>query len=916
MIKYFKLVSFCLLFWILSSVAALGQGRVVGSAVTAVQAFGLSTGSQEATVLTLASEFRSFYPEEVGRLNVDIQSPEQFFGAKIGGMHLSYELVSSYMRYLASVSNRVHLRLDGATYEGRPFISLLISASSNFKNVQPQGVLSSQISKDLLVNWLGYSVHGNEASGVNASVVMAYLLAAGEGSYITDILEKSVVVMVPALNPDGVSGYANWANSNISFAVNTDEHNREFKQQAPTSRSNHYWFDLNRDWLFAQHPEIRSVLRLFHEWNPHIVNDFHEHGNVSGTYFSPGIKSSTNPLIDSQNWDLTDKIARYHASYMDRIGTIYFSREGYDSFYTGKGAAYPSLAGSIGILFEQPNPKGLNNFRQGVELNLSDMIRNQVFCSFSSLVAGAELKKEIFSYSERVKKESKINVAKNPNEAYVFSAGNDISLRNEFFNILDAHNINYYKLKENLSGSSSLGGTFVVPLDQEYPAIIKTIFETQLDFVDSSFYDLSTWTIPMAFNLEYSKMNVPRNKMEESTFNANLSTAQIVSLPEKSEYAYLFSMEDYYSYNFLYYLLGNGVFVKASDRPFSYAVSGQNIDFGTGSIMIPVMSQPFGSDRLYEIICNYFQKHSALDNSFSEIDERGFVAKGVVKVHALTAGRGVDFDLGSRKFVRVTLPSIAIITGKGTTYSSAGELWHLLDQRFRIPVTLLDHSLISAASLSNYNVIVCTNDFGMDKGAQQELAKWAGASGNLFIAINAGARFATKSGIAKIDFKSLSSGSGVSEDDGNTGDELAVGSYISKKNAGRTTFFNGVILRSVIDESHPLSIGVGSGNSYSSSSNASLVSGSNASLVVMPVFKRSNLVANNLSSSFSTYSVIAPDPLLSGYLSNSTTTAIANTPYIIAKKGFVFFPDNPYFRAYWLGTSRTFMNALFFRELF
>ena len=827
-----------------------------------------------------SKELNSFYPQEIINLNKEILSPEQFLGCKMGTQHLTYESVYNYMRYLASVSKRVELEIKGNTYENRPVVSLAISSE---KNINKLDMVRGHNTSGLLVNWLGYSVHGNEASGVNASVIMAYLLAASEDKYVQNILDKTVVVIIPALNPDGVSRYANWVNSNISYAINKDGYNRESKEPAPSSRSNHYWFDLNRDWLFAQQPEIQAVLRAFHEWNPHIVNDFHEQGFVSGTYFSPGIKTSNNPLLDKENWELTDKMSEFHDSYMERVGNLYFSREGYDNFYTGKGAAYPSLFGSIGILYEQPNSKGLVRIEDGVEISLANMIRNQVYCSFSSLVGGVALKDNIFAYHKKIADANIANSVKNPNEAYVFNGGADISLLNEFLNVLDAHHVKYYRLKENVSGKlSNASASFAVPLSQENPDVIRTIFEKQLDYIDTTFYDISAWTVPLAFNISYSKTKVASSQMEDVVV---LNSSALV--PAKSDYAYVFGMDDYYSYNFLYYLLNNGVFLKASDRTFTFNVNGSDIDFGVGSIIVPVVHQSFGSDKLYEIIANYFKM--APTRAFPNTFERGFVAKGVVNVYALSSGRGVDFDLGSPKFSHITLPSIAIITGKGGNYGTIGELWHLLDQRFRIPVTLLDYSLISAGSLAKYNVIVCTNDFKMEANAKEELAKWA--QNNMFIAVEEGVKFAAKSGIAKIELKSLS----------REVDSL-VDSYIYRRDSRRVRYFSGVILNSLIDVSNPLSCGVNGNNGVGK--------------VSLPVLKENNYIAMNVKGSLSVFSTISTDPLMSGYLSNYSTKVIAGSPYIVSKKGFVFFPDSPYFRAYWLGTSRIFMNALFFRELF
>ncbi len=842
-------------------------------------------------------DFNYFFPSKAQTFNKEILSPEAFFGAKTAEMHLTYEMVYSYMTYLERVSNRVVLETLGMTYESKPFSCATITSAANIKNLEAireahleeitTGVKSGSGSVPT-VSWLGYSVHGNEASGINASVVVAYVLAACEDKYITDILDNSVVLLLPALNPDGCSRYANWVNSNISFAKNTDVLNREGREPSPGSRSNHYWFDLNRDWLLAVHPEGRAILKALHHWQPTIVSDFHEQGTATGTFFSPGIESKTNKVIFPSNWEMTNKIAAFHQSYMEDIGTLYFSRDAFDDFYPGKGGCYPDLLGTIGILYEQPNPRGLNRVRELTELSLAVSVRNQIFCSFSALDAAVTLREDLREYRRNYLKWQKSMFAQFSGKGYVFTTGNDISMGREFTSLLDAHGINYSLNSADISAGGVLYAkeqSFIVPLEQSTISVIRTIFETELEFKDSTFYDISGWTPALAYNLKYNLVSIPAGQISSSNNATPVVREAKLPLVKKAGFAYLFEMDDFYSYNFLYYLLNKGVYLKASDAQFHFKMDGKTKLFSNGTVMIPTKLQKFSEEELHEIITSYFKKVDELGFVVvrNETPDRGFIEKGLVKVYSVDSGAGQEFDLGSERFRWISKPSIAILVGSGASYGSVGEIWHLLDYKFRIPVTLLDNSSLSAATLSNYNVIILVNDMNLSKSSNDELTTWARR--NTLITIGGGVQFANRNNLTNIKFGSV----------GREPLDSSLISYAYNLFNRRSSAFTGVVLSTKIDLSHPLAIGLKD--------------------ATLPVFKGGSLVLDKSRSPYSIVSRLSSKPLLSGYMTPAVVKSIKETPYLISQRGLVFFPDNPNFRGYWLGTSRTFMNAILFREL-
>jgi len=822
-----------------------------------------------------AQNLSFYYPQEIKQLNTEIPTPKDFLGFEVGQQYISYDQTVAYLRLLAQKSDRIQIVENGFTHEKRPLIFLTISSKDNLTNLEKirqthldlcNAEKSGNISVEQLpiITWLGYSVHGNEATGINASVVVAYILAASNDDFINKVLENNVIILQPALNPDGSQRYSTWVNSNRSQSENSDESTRELREPAPSSRSNHYWFDLNRDWLFVQNPESYYRMEQFYKWMPTFVNDYHEHGNTSGTYFSPGIENSTNPLIPDENWVITKKISDYHANALSSIGTMYFSKENYDDFYTGKGAALPDLTGGIGVLYEQPNPRGFVREKDGIKIRFTDMLKNQVYCSVSALKAALEMKNELLTYQKNFFIDKRRDAEKDPVKGYVFGSKLDISLSGEFMKILKTHDIDVYKLNRTITiGQNTFDKdySYIVPCNQNKYSVIKTIFEKTTIYKDSSFYDVTTWTIPLGLNINYSELKDISGIKGEKT--DRISYTEISKVP-LTNYAYLFEISDYYSYKFLYYLQSKGIMLKACDSPFAIVKDGNVHQFKAGVIMITVKEQPFSIEETNKILNDY-------------------TLGPKISILAVNNGTADKFDLGSGHFKVISKPEIAILTGKGATYSSIGEIWHLMDIRFGIPISIIDVDIIADINLNKYNTIILTNSFKLTKEASDKLSSCA--VNNTLIVIGAAYKTANELGLSDIN---------TIKDKGQK-DSTVYGKYSDYLDRNNSSSINGIILNSNLDLTHPLAYGLSSGET--------------------PLFKEGEIFISKPLNKYITPVSYSDNPLMSGYLGKKYPNMIKGTPAVLAGKNLIYFVDDPYFRACWLGSSRLLMNSLFFREL-
>ena len=802
--------------------------------------------------------------------NPNIPTPKSSIGHQVGDWHITHDKLVQYMYTLASSSDRITIENRGATFEGRPLLLLTITSANNHLNIetirQQHLELTQKEPSTININEMpivvqqGFSIHGNEPSGSNAALAVAYYLAAAQGPAIDTLLNNTVILFDPSYNPDGLQRFAYWANTNKSKNINPDPNDREYDEVWPGGRTNHYWFDMNRDWLPVQLPESRARIATFHKWMPNILTDHHEMGTNSSFFFQPGIPSRTHPLTPQQNQDLTGEIGSYHATAFDKIGSFYYSKESFDDFYYGKGSTFPDINGSIGILFEQASSRGHAQESVNGILTFPFTIRNQFTAALSTLEAAVAMRQKILSYQQEFYQQAFKEAAKA--DAIVFGDEKDPSKAYHLAEILMRQNIQVHKIANDFTSKGkryTKESSYAVPKNQRQHRLINAMFEKRTKFKDSLFYDVSAWTLPLAFNLDYNQ-DIPTDKVGEKITTL---TKPAANAPKYSEYGYLMQWHDYYTPKALNMLLKKGIRAKVGMTPFT----SQNKEYDYGTILIPVQNQDLSPKDIAKAV--------------EEI-----VAQTGVTIDPANSGQTQKINLGSNQFKALKLPKVAMLVGNGINPYDAGEIWHLFDQRYDMHITKLDTKNFRRVDLSKYTDIImpATRGNALNKDAAKKLKTWIQNGGTL-IGYKSAGKWLEKNEFMKMTFKSNKT----------TATDI---SFEQRSNYNGAQYIGGAIFQTTLDRSHPIAFG------YKNKS--------------LPVFRNTTLFVEADKNSYNNPIKYTASPLLSGYISLPNLELLKNTvPFKKAKLGrgnILYFTDNTNFRAFWYGTNKLLMNAIFFGD--
>lgn len=728
-----------------------------------------------------------------------LKSPEAFLGYKIGTRYTPHWRVVSYYQYVAqTMPANVKLVQYGETNEHRPLYTAFISSAeniSNLENIRTNNLRLANLAKDKAmpsenapaIVWLSYNVHGNETSSSEAGLLTVFALADPNNAQSKEWLKNTVVIMDPCVNPDGRDRYVNWFNSVVGTQYNPRLDSREHREPWPGGRSNHYNFDLNRDWAWQTQIESQQRIKVYNQWMPQVHVDFHEQSINSPYYFAPAAQPYHDAITKWQR-DFQVTIGKNHAKYFDKNNWLYFTKEVFDLFYPSYGDTYPIYNGAIGMTYEQGGggSSGLGaDTDEGDTLTLYDRAMHHFTTSLSTVeissLNAASLLKEYRKFFNDA-----VTAANSEYKAYVIkNKPEDKERISALLTLLDKNAIQYttgsgagrgYSYHTGKEESFTVGqGDIVISAAQPRSTMVRLLFEPQSRLVDSATYDITAWSMPYAYGLTAfaSKAAITGGGAVSKDSVKNSST---------DSYGYVIPWVGVSSARAVGQLMSAGIKMRFSESPFE--VSGKS--FARGAVIILKKgNEKFGSALWAEVakICDQ-------NNVTMSAVSTGFVDKG--------------YDFGSGKVHPMKAVKVAMLTGDGVSSLGAGEVWHFFEKELRYPVTLINAADIARAKWSDIDVLIMPDGnyrFLSDKASAEQFVLWV-RNGGRVVAMESAAGQLSRQEWSVI---------AVKKDDKDTSGKKdpysALKLFNDRDRDGIENTTPGSIFRVDVDSSHPLMYG-------------------------------------------------------------------------------------------------------------
>ncbi|WP_166387341.1 M14 family metallopeptidase [Polaribacter sp. 11A2H] len=796
-----------------------------------------------------------------------LQSPSEFLGYEIGSRFTRNYKVVDYFKYVSTNLSNVKLEKYGETNEHRPLYLSYISSEENINNLEnirvanltQTGIISGNSKNNKAIVWLSYNVHGNEASSTEAAMLTLYELVTKKKTW----LENTVVIIDPSVNPDGRDRYVNWYNQVKSTPFNTNQDAKEHAEPWPSGRPNHYLFDLNRDWAWATQVESAQRIKIYNKWMPHVHVDFHEQYINSPYYFAPAAEPFHEIISDWQR-EFQTEVGKNHASYFDKEGWLYFTKESFDLLYPSYGDTYPTYMGAIGMTYEQAGHgmAGLGiNTDEGEVLTLKDRAIHHLTTGLSTVEISSKNAEKLNTEFRKFFKNTTLGY-----KSYVLKNENE-DKTNRLKALLDTHEIKYENANSGIvkgydyttqkeAKMNVSANDLVIHTDQPKGKMVKVLFEPKAKLVDSLTYDITAWSLPYAHGFKAiaskTKVNATIGK------NENVITNSI----DKNAYAYISKWNSLDDATFLGALLQADITPRFSEKPFS--VEGKSYKRGT----LIILRNDNRNDNFDTNLIDIANKHQReLTNVFT-----GFVSSGV--------------DFGSYSVKPINQQKVAVLSGKGTSSLSFGEVWHFFETQLKYPITNINSNNFGSLDYSKYDVIIIPDgryNSILTKTTLDKLKTWTRSGGTLIAIGNALNSFADK--------KEFSLKKKISEEKIK---ETNLTPYANREREDVANLITGSIFKSTLDNTHPLAFGYG--NYY-----FSLKLGG----TTYEYLKEGNNVAyfdENVKN-------------VSGYAGSKAVKNVPKSVLFAEEKmgsgSIIYMVDNPLFRSFWQNGKLFVANAVF-----
>lgn len=824
----------------------------------------------------------------------NLQSPEDFLGYELGDRFTRHHRVIEYFQHVAAAMPNVELKQYGETYENRPLVYAVISSAENFNNreqirtdnLRRAGMAEGRAAGEkVAIVWLSYNVHGNEASSIEASMKTLYELVNPNNQRTKEWLKNTIVIIDPCMNPDGRDRYANFYNSFGNQPANPSGDSREHREPWPGGRSNHYLFDLNRDWAWQTQVESQTRIKVYNEWLPHIHVDFHEQGYNSPYYFAPAAEPYHEVITPWQR-EFQVSIGKNHAKYFDAEGWLYFTKERFDLYYPSYGDTYPTYNGAIGMTYEQAGHSfaGLSiTTQEGDPLTLRDRITHHHTTGLSTVEISSVNGQKLVDEFEKYFRES-ISNPSSPYKTYVIKAANSQDKIQRLTFWLDTHHIKYghasasrttrgYDYQRQAPNATVNISTddLIINIYQPKSKLITTFFEPFSKLPDSATYDITAWNLMYAYNFEAyalnERINVGKDYVAPKINNSKASG---------NAYAYIFKYQSLEDVKFLSALLQRGIKVRAAEKAFT--VMGERFEPGTLIITQRNNEQVPAFDDLVLDLSNRFNRRMYVSTT-------GFVESGK--------------DFGSGHVNYLERPNIAVLSGEQVSSLSFGEVWHYFEQQIHYPVTVLGTDYFNNVDISKYHVLVVPSGYYrlFDEEGLKKIDGWVSNGGRLILIGNALNAFADKNGFALKKFANDDAKKTSEQREKAWKDKAGLARYEEAEREQIADYISGAIYKVSIDKSHPLAFGLGD-NYYT--------------------LKTSETRYDFMDNAWNVGTLKGKVKPIQGFAGYRANQRLENSlVFGVQDKGrgkVVYLVDNPLFRNFWENGKQLFSNAVFMSQ--
>ncbi len=688
-----------------------------------------------------------------------IATPDSVLGSPVGTRPAHHAEVAQLWRTWASQSPRVKLEVTGKTYEGRELFANVVTSQKNMarldeirakiaKLADPRTLAPGEegsIVKDTpAIAWLGYSIHGDEMSGSDGGLALAYHLIAGTNEETTKLLDELVIVFDPMLNPDGRERFLSMTAQTSGLVPNLDSDSLH-RGHWPWGRGNHYLFDMNRDWMSGLAPETRARWSALVKWHPQLLVDAHEMGGYDTFLFYPANEPiNRNVPSTTQKWWTI--FAADDAKAFDQYGWSYYTREWADYWYPGYSDEWATLSGAVGILYEQARFGGQPMRRQAGDIGTHrEAAHHQAVSSLSNLKTLAAHREEMLRDYLATKRES-CDAAKHARDL-VLVTGKNPTRESFLIDGLIAQGIDVRRASDALSAKSLVAldgssidakelpkGSLVIPAAQPMGGLVRAYLEfdpryTKEQLVEerkeierkgtSKIYDVTAWNLVRALDLEgywCDLASVPSERIGASDAPKGFVATHSSGAP----YGWIVDGRDDASVKFAALALEVGLKVSFADKDFTNG----GFKFSRGSLLIRDIENS-------EIKGFSWPLGERFDSAL--LDE--LAAKSGASVHVATTGRSPDDgpDLGSNHFHLLARPRIAVVANSPASPDGFGHVWELLDRELGVPSTMLDAQELGQYDLRRYNVIILPPGIGRDSidSIKDALQAWVRSGGTL-----------------------------------------------------------------------------------------------------------------------------------------------------------------------------------------